>query len=213
MQSTDTAVLSKWLSLFVAETRKQDGSRYPPKSVYMVLTGLLRHMHTLSPLSPNFLDTGDRRFSSFHNTLDNVLRELRLQGVGSESKEAQPFTKEEEESLWESGVLSTTNAKGLLRAVFFLNRKNFCLRWWEEHRQLKLSQLKKFTDPLRCAYTENSSKNRSGGLAQMRVKNKVVPIVAVPEAGTRCHVHVLDLYMQKLPPAAFTRDNFYVQPC
>ena len=36
-ESTDTAVLSKWLSLYVAETRKQDGS---PKSIYMLLTGL-----------------------------------------------------------------------------------------------------------------------------------------------------------------------------
>ena len=125
LQSNNTAVLSKWLSLFVAETGKQDGSRYPPKSVYMLLTGLLRHMRTLSPLSPNFLGTGDRQFSSFHNALDNALRELRLQGVGFETKEAQSFTKEEEESLWESGVLSTTNAKGWLRAVFFLNGKNF----------------------------------------------------------------------------------------
>ena len=62
-------------------------------------------------------------------------------------------------------------------------------------------------------YTENSSKNYSGGLAQMRVKSKVVPIIAVPDAGSRCHVYVLDLYMQKLPPEAFSRDNFYVEPC
>ena len=76
--------------------------------------------------------------------------------------------------------------------------------------QLQLSQLKRFTDTLRYVYTENSSKNRSGGLVQMRVKNKVVPIVAVPEAGSRCHVYVVDLYMQKIPLEAFTRDNFYL---
>ena len=34
---------------------------------------------------------------------------------------------------------------------------------------------------------------------QMHIKNKVVPIVAVPDADTRCNVYVLDLYMQKLP--------------
>ena len=213
LEKADTAVLGKWLSLYVAETRKQDGGRYPPKSVYMLLTGLLRHMRTLSPLCPNFLDTANQHFSSFHNALDNVFRELRSDGVGSETKEAQAFSKEEGESLWGTGVLSIENPKGLLRAVFFLNGKKFCLRGGEEHRQLKLSQLKKFTDPLRYVYTENSSKNHSGGLAQIRVKHKVVPIVAVPDAGTRCHVYVLDLYMQKLPPEAFSRDNFYVQPC
>ena len=47
----------------------------------------------------------------------------------------------------------------------------------------------------------------------MRVKSKAVLIVAVPEAGTRCHVYVLDLYIPKLFLAAFTRDTFYVQPC
>ena len=61
-------------------------------------------------------------------------------------------------------------------------------------------------------YTENSSKNRAGGLAQMRVKNKTVPIVAVPESGERCHVAVLDAYLGKLPPEAYEKDNFYVQP-
>jgi len=44
----------------------------------------------------------------------------------------------------------------------------------------------------------------------MRMKNKVVPILAVPKSGTRCHVYMLDLYMKKLPAEVFSRDNFYV---
>jgi len=87
------------------------------------------------------------------------------------------------------------------------------LRGEEEHRQLKLSQVVRCTDPLRYIYTENASKNRPGGMAQMRVKNKIVPILAVQESGTRCHVYVLDLYMKKLPAEAFSLNNFYVQPC
>ena len=39
LEKADTAGLGKWLSLYVAETRKQDGGRYPPKSVCMLLTG------------------------------------------------------------------------------------------------------------------------------------------------------------------------------
>lgn len=85
--------------------------------------------------------------------MDNILQELRLEGVGSTSKEAEALTKDEEESLGESGVLSTENLKGLLRAVFFLNGKNFCLRGGEEHRQLKLSQVVRCTDPLTYVYT------------------------------------------------------------
>ena len=54
--------------------------------------------------------------------------------------------------------------------------------------------------------------NRPGGLVQLRVKNKVVPIHAVPEAGEHCHVYVLDRYLEKIPEAAFEKDNFYLQP-
>ena len=48
-QSTEASVLCKWLSLYVAETRKKDGSRYPPKTIYLLLSGLLRHMRTHNP--------------------------------------------------------------------------------------------------------------------------------------------------------------------
>ena len=149
LESTDGKVLSKWLALYAAETRKHDGSQYSPKSLYLLLTGVLRHMRTLNPICPNVLDTADQQFSHFHNAMDNILRELRLEGVGSTSKEAEALMKDEEESLWESGVLSTENLKGLLHAVFFLNGKNFCLQWGEEHHQLKLSQVVRCTDPLK----------------------------------------------------------------
>ena len=174
LNGSDATVLGKWLTLYVAETTKQDGSRYPPKSIYLLLTGILRHMRTLNPICPNFLDMADPCFSSFHAALDNVLHELWSDGVGSKSKEAEIFTKSEEAQLWETGVLSTENPKGLLRAVFFL-------RGGEEHRLLRISQMTRCMDPLRHVYTENASKNQSCGLVQMHVKNKVVPIIALPQ--------------------------------
>ena len=212
LNSTDSAVLAKWFSVYVAEVRKKDGTRYPPKTVYALLTGLLRYMRSLNPRCPNFLDTSDVDFSSFHNALDNVLRELRCKGVGAESRPTEAFTPQEEDTLWESGVLCCDNPKSLLQAVFYLNGNNFCLRGGEEQRLLKCSQFERLNDPPRYVYTENASKNRSGGLVQIRVKNKVVPIVSVPEAGSRCHVFLLDKYFSKLPPEAIAKDVFYVKP-
>ena len=109
------------------------------------------------------------------------------------------FTNEEEDLLWTSGALSTDTPLGLLRAVFFLNGKNFCLRGGEEHRNLRISQLERVRDPPRYIYTEHASKNRCGGFAQLRVENKVVPIDVVPEVGNCCHVYVLDLYPGNYP--------------
>ena len=77
---------------------------------------------------------------------------------------------------------------------------------------MKISQLQRLKSPDRYVYIENVSKNRYGGLKQLRVKNKTVSSVAVPDLGTRCHVYILDAYLGKLPAEAFERDNFYVQP-
>ena len=209
--STDTELLSKWLTYFVAEARRKDGENYPPKTVYLLLTGLLRHMRSRNVTCPNFLDTSDHRFSTFHNALDNVLRDLRMKGIG-QSRQTEAFSKQDEEVLWESGVLSDDSPKSLLRAVFFLNGKNFCLRGGDEQRNLKISQLKRLSNPDRYIYTEKSSKNRCGGLKQIRLQNKTVPIIAVPESQSRCHVYLLDKYFLKLPPEAIEKDNFYVQP-
>ena len=104
--------------------------------------------------------------------MDSVYRKLRSDGIGTRKKCTETFTKEEENQLWESGVLGIDNPTSLLRAVFFSNGKNFCLRGDNEHRNLRLSQLKRTENGY--VYTENVSKNRSGGLAQLHVKNKLV---------------------------------------
>ena len=58
---------------------------------------------------------------------------------------------------------------------FFNNAKQFCLRGGEEHRNLKFSQFERTEN--RYIYTENSSKNRSGGLAQLNVKHKYLEML------------------------------------
>ena len=110
------------------------------------------------------------------------------------------------------GILNTATPKGLFRAVFYYNGKNVVLRGGQEHRELQISQIVRFTNPTRYEYTENASKNRSGGLAQLRVVHKKVPIYANPGAGERCHVYLLDKYLSKLPSAAKEKGWFYWQP-
>ena len=212
LASKDAAEISKWFTFYVAETRRKDGSEYPPKTIYLLLTGLLRHMRSRNAACPNFLDTSDPSFAAFHNALDNVFRGLRTRGVGAQARQTEAFSKEDEDCLWEAGILGSHSPKCLLDTVFFLNGKNFCLRGGVEQRQLKLSQFKRLQDPHRYVYTENVSKNRAGGLAHMRVKNKSVVITAVPESPERCHVMLLDMYFSMLPAEAFEKDNFYVQP-
>ena len=142
--------------------------------------------------------------------MDSVFRQLRIQGVGAEKKAAKPFSKEEEQQLWSSGALGLQDPLSLQHAVFYYNGKNFCLRGGNEHRYLKLSQLKREVNGYR--YTENSSKNRAGGLSQLKLENKSVFIAAVPEAGERCHCHLLDVYISRLPKKAIEADFILCTP-
>ena len=42
-EGSDVTALNKWFTYFAAEVRK-DGTPYPPKTIYIILTGILRHM-------------------------------------------------------------------------------------------------------------------------------------------------------------------------
>lgn len=64
--------------------------------------------------------------------------------------------------------------------------------------------------PDRYIYCENASKNRPGGLKQLRSEHKVVTITAV--GGNRCPVFLLDTYISKLPTQAKEMDLFYCHP-
>ena len=85
------------------------------------------------------------------------------------------------------------------------------LRGGAEHRNLKISQFQRNFSPqgaVRYTYTENASKNRSGGFNQLNVENKVVHQYQDLTLGERCHVALLDAYFSKLPEG----DIFYVRP-
>ena len=78
--------------------------------------------------------------------------------------------------------------------------------------QTQISQNLSPEGKVRYTYTENCSNNRAGGFNQLSVPNKVVHQYQDMDAGERCHVHVLDKYLQKLPPNAYDLDIFYLRP-
>ena len=210
--NADSTILCKWLSHFVAETRNGKGEEYTPATIHQLLASLLRHMRNHNPDTPNFMDKKNTQFQGLHGTLDNVFRKLHENGIGAKVRHAEVITKDEENQLWDSGVIGTDSPRSLQNAVFYYNGKNFCLRGGEECRQLKISQIQRVHSPDGYIYHEFVSKNRQGTFWQLHLANKEVPIYACPTAGDRCHVRLLDLYLQKLPSEAIEKDIFYVRP-
>ena len=85
-------------------------------------------------------------------------------GLGSEKKQAEPLTLEEEELLWEKKILGDHNPKALLNTVMFMNGLYFALRSGEEHRQLRhdpcqIQLVEKPGERAYLIYKEDISKN------------------------------------------------------
>ena len=74
--------LDKYLSYFVFEVRKSDGSEYPPKSLYILTTGLNRYLQDVSESTVNVLNVNDFCFHLFRSVLDARMKQLHSAGIG-----------------------------------------------------------------------------------------------------------------------------------
>ena len=93
--------MSYWLQRFIVEARKQDGSEYPPRSIYLILCGLLRLLKDKGVHDKNFLDERSEEFAQFRKVVDARMKGLVNQGFGCEIKQADPILPNDEVKLWE----------------------------------------------------------------------------------------------------------------
>ena len=62
-------ILSKCLSRFIMEARKENGEHYPPKSIHLILMGLQRFIREKKPQKPLNIRTDDE-FYQLRNVCD-----------------------------------------------------------------------------------------------------------------------------------------------
>ena len=68
LERGDPGDLVKWLSLFMAEARTVKGSHYSPSILSQLMAGILRHLRSVNPASPNFLDKHNCNFKLLHSS-------------------------------------------------------------------------------------------------------------------------------------------------
>ena len=190
----DPIVLERCLAYFVVEvTRNTKGEPYKPDTIYQILCGLLHYMRSIhgGKKVPNFLNKKNQGFRRLHAVTDRHYRKLREVGIGGRRQHAEVVTPEEENQLWTTRVLGVHSPTSLQNAVFYYNGKTFALRGIGEQYRLEVSQLVREYSPDRYVYTENRSKNRSGGIGDFNVPNKIVLVYSNPAAGVRCHVFLV----------------------
>ena len=205
--------LQHWLTRFILEIRKRDESAYPPNTLYHICVGLMHHLRWNG--KPNLDILKDPEFADFKAFLDAEMKRLQSQGIGSKRK-AEVLTVEEEELLWEKGVLGDATPQSLLDTIVFYNGLYFALRSGKEHRQLRHShcqiELVEHHDKRSyLKYTEDVSKNHPGGLKGRKVTPKVVVHHANTNNPDRCFVRLFKRY-RELCPEDVPSNAFYLQP-
>ena len=74
--------------------------------------------------------------------ISEAQKRLISEGVGVQVKQAEPFGKDEEDILWNKGLLGSENPRTLLNTMVFVLGKCFALRGGQEHRGRKFKQFK-----------------------------------------------------------------------
>ena len=63
LEANDPVCLNKWLSLYLIETRRKDGRKFPSSMLDCLLSGLYRYAEKLNPYAINFMDEKDTAFA------------------------------------------------------------------------------------------------------------------------------------------------------
>ena len=123
-----------WLSRFVLEVRKRNGDPYPPNTLYQLICGLQHQLREHGCADVKLFDNPS--LHGFRFTLDGKMKRLNGTGNYMTKKQAQPITKEQENRLWELGLLGDHNAHVLLNTIVYQVGYFFALRSGNEHRRL-----------------------------------------------------------------------------
>lgn len=202
------------LTRFVLEAKKQNGDPYPAETLYEIVLAIQMYL-SMHGRDMKFLN--DVEFTVLKNTLDTRMKELTSQGHRVRRRQAEVITEDEEETLWETGVLGDDTPQKLEDTILYLFGIHFALRAGTEHRQLRFenSQLSVQTDSDGCRYllyTEDVSKTRQGGLKHRKLTLKSVRAYENTENPNRCIVELYLKYLAHRPSDPKCSSAFYLRP-
>ena len=106
-----------WLAKFVLVVRQKDGKPYCPETLYQIYCGLVRLLEEADRAKVNIL--ANPMLVCFRASLDAQMKELKSTGK-YQVKKAQVITEEQENCLWEKGLLGDRNPQQLLDTLIFI---------------------------------------------------------------------------------------------
>lgn len=198
--------IDKTLAQFTREVRKENGDRYPGRSLKELILSLQKHLE----LNGTIVRLLESNMEGIRAALDLEMKISTRMGLGLTTNQAAPVSSDIQDQLWQNGVLGDSDPKALVRAVFYLVGVNFGVRGGDEQRGLSSKNFEFGTENGRhkLTYRETVSKTFKGGL-----RNKHPPRQAVvfETDGPRCIVKLMRKYLDLTPPGA-TEMGLYLKP-
>ena len=190
--------LNELMCYFLAEVKNQQGGDYMPNTLYEIAAAIQHHIRQTGRFV-SFYD--DQCFEKMRKVLDAKMKELSKRGLGLEKKKADVISTEQEEIMWQNGILGTDTPQKLLDTLVYSLGLNFALRAGQEHRNLRvgaLSQIKVVTDEhgtQYLEYREDVSKTNRGGLKHRKMDPKVTRAYANSANPGRCPIKIYEKYI------------------
>ena len=193
------------LAAFVQQARNQKGERYPPKTLYELITSLQKHME-LNNTKRLLIDC--QHFPNLYYALDVQMKESTGLGLGMNTKQSDTIQQSQEDVLWEKKILDPDTPKGLQRALFYMIGVHFALRGGKAHRDLTTANftvIEEQSGHSYLQYVEKVGKTRQGGIKDMKYKHHNARAYANDNNPKRCPVIVYKKYVSLCPLEGLTK--------
>lgn len=214
VEEFDENDLNYCMKFFIAELRNQKGEFYPPRTMKEIVA-MIQHYFQNS-LSRTWSIFVDKEFHETRNILDAQMKRVAALGTVKAKKRAASISFDDEEDLWQKGILGDETPRKLMDTLIYLLGLHLSLRAAKEHRDLafgKDSQLELVDIDGECIkYTERISKNRTFGLKHSSMDPKTTFIYPNKNNPNRCPVRLYKKYISHRPETNNLKGNtaFYL---
>ena len=126
--------LAQSLCCFLNEVHRQDGADYPGNTLYSLVVMIQLH---LEKQGKDWKLMDGKPFISVRNTLDNLMKKRALARISKAAKSAEPISVDDEQKLWDEGVLGEMQPDQLRSTLMYLLGLTFALCGCREQRALR----------------------------------------------------------------------------
>jgi len=164
--------LNNELKYFFLSVRRQDGERYPPKTIYDIMTMLNFYLNNDLKKKINMFQ--DDIFKESVKAMNTAMKESARCGLVSGVLASRPISIEDENTLWEAGVLGWNSPKQTLNTAVFLLSIHTSVRGGKELRSWTYGENSPFRFDCRqgkevLVYCETHGKTYQGTASSMRL--------------------------------------------